>query len=581
MKKNGYFSGFMRLTAVLLLAAVWLAFLPAPTRAEGSSVNRGDRIIVSLGDSFSSGEGNEKFYDQDLPLAQRVRSRDWLAHRSENAWPGKLKLEGVDNTMKENRGTHWFFAAASGATTDHIMGWQEKEYFKFEDGTLYYFKGNLLPPQIRIFDEVDKLGKTVDYVTLTLGGNDLGFDEIIKACVFSGKIGNYLQFGKVYELLLKARTLYETGEEGKASVRDRLRDAYRDIARRAPNARIIVAGYPTLLDERGFFINKSEAKSINSSIRWFNREISELIGDCREEGMKISFVPVDQKGAFLGHEAYSDIPYIEEICILTKEQDLKDIKAGSSYSMHPIDDEERKAEGLKTYARCVQKEIDYWEARWDAWHAPAATKDPVQSSPEPGGTEETRINASDLVLFGSAVIREDDSIQLTPPETWKSGSAWLPDKIDTGGGFEVSFSFWAGGGRGDSYGGADGIVCAFSGEMGLGGNGEYLGFVSEGVYGVEFDSYRGNPGDPSGKHIAIIQNKVSQHLTYELTDIVDDSQWHDVVILYNENRLTVFVDNQYIVSQKSVILPESVCIGLSAATGGGYNEHIVRDLIVR
>ena len=47
--------------------------------------NAGDRIIVSLGDSYSSGEGIDPFFGSDLPLAERVNNIDWLCHRSQNA----------------------------------------------------------------------------------------------------------------------------------------------------------------------------------------------------------------------------------------------------------------------------------------------------------------------------------------------------------------------------------------------------------------------------------------------------------------------------------------------------------------
>jgi hypothetical protein len=89
-----------------------------------------DRIIVSLGDSYSSGEGIEPFYGQDDPLSEKVKNEDWLAHRSENAWSGMLTIPGVTGTMAENFDTHWFFAASSGAKTKHLLKKQKKEYSK-------------------------------------------------------------------------------------------------------------------------------------------------------------------------------------------------------------------------------------------------------------------------------------------------------------------------------------------------------------------------------------------------------------------------------------------------------------------
>ena len=66
---------------------------------------------------------------------------------------------------------------------------------------------------------------------------------------------------------------------------------------------------------------------------------------------------------------------------------------------------------------------------------------------------------ADLDLRGDASKTENGEIELTPLEFWQSGAVWYRRQIDTTGGFETSFDFWAGGGRNDSYGGADGIVC--------------------------------------------------------------------------------------------------------------------------
>ena len=85
-------------------------------------------IMVSLGDSFSSGEGIEPFYGQDLSNYSKVRNQDWLAHRSKSSWSGMLKLPGVEGTMSENRGDNWFFVATSGAETKHLKNSFEKEY---------------------------------------------------------------------------------------------------------------------------------------------------------------------------------------------------------------------------------------------------------------------------------------------------------------------------------------------------------------------------------------------------------------------------------------------------------------------
>lgn len=181
----------------------------------------------------------------------------------------------------------------------------------------------------------------------------------------------------------------------------------------------------------------------------------------------------------------------------------------------------------------------------------------------------------ELTLYGEAKKIYDDAYELTECDTWQSGSAWISEKINTKKDFEVDFSYYAGDGRDDYYGGADGIVLAFAQKIGLGSDGEYLGFVSGDTYGVEFDSYSENSGDPRGKHIAVIHGQSSNHITYVLDDRVDDSVWHDVKAIYSNENLEIYLDGEQILFCEDVNLADEIYLGLSAATGSGKNRHII------
>ena len=50
----------------------------------GSAAAEG-KVIVSLGDSYSSGEGIEPFYGQEEEMEVKCQNPDWLAHRSEKS----------------------------------------------------------------------------------------------------------------------------------------------------------------------------------------------------------------------------------------------------------------------------------------------------------------------------------------------------------------------------------------------------------------------------------------------------------------------------------------------------------------
>ena len=193
-----------------------------------------------------------------------------------------------------------------------------------------------------------------------------------------------------------------------------------------------------------------------------------------------------------------------------------------------------------------------------------------------GGIAIDQDASKDLVIYGDASKRDDGTIELTPLDIWMSGSVWYNRQIDTNSGFTTQVDFWAGGGRDDFHGGADGIVVTFAANTGLGEQGEYLGFVP-GSYGVELDSYFENPGDPWGKHIAIIHEEVSNHVTYTMDGRVDDSQWHTLKITYTPGTLAVYLDNTLVLSQDAIELPGKVYLGISAATGDGRNQHLIRD----
>lgn len=328
----------------LVMAACLLAF-SFSSRVNAEEVeNRGKNIIVSLGDSYSSGEGIEPFFGQDEEMSEKINNEDWLAHRSEKSWSSLLTLPGVDGTMYENKDEYWFFRAASGATTDNLPHLFHKEYDKGG------FEGSYdLEPQLAIFDELEE--GSVSFVTMTMGGNDVDFSGIITKCVIQG-----IPFTNKNALADKFTHTWEAFYES-GGTRDKLQEAYESIADKAgTQATIIIAGYPQLLSKdtlgsngTGACFSEKEVNTVNENVTKFNNAISDLIDTCRNNGMNICFVPVED--AFSGHAAYSNDPYINSVIITAQDQDLTG-KPPSAYSIHPNE------EGAKAYAACVQAKID-------------------------------------------------------------------------------------------------------------------------------------------------------------------------------------------------------------------------------
>lgn len=334
------------------------------TAAETEKEKEADyKIVVSLGDSFSSGESIEEFYGQNKKLAQKVKDENWLAHRSTNSWPGRLKIQGMELNLNSYKDRYWYFEAVSGAKTNDIAQsldedknptkGQQKDYSKNETIgwgpaaiSINYKDRVYMPYQIEIFDELEKEGKKVDYVTMTLGGNDAEFVDIIRDAVLNVPIVNPNALKKRLNNVLNRADI----------ICAKLKKTYELIADEAGSqAKIIVAGYPKLLDPKGsgFAFSEEDAKEINDAVVFFNKKIKSTVNECARSGMNIHFVSVE--AGFENHGAYSDNPYINRVYPGTKSEDLKDLDISSAYSMHP------NSEGARVYYECVQRKINELE----------------------------------------------------------------------------------------------------------------------------------------------------------------------------------------------------------------------------
>lgn len=404
IKKNRLLQFICIMICIVLLFAI---IAPNTSKADIQSQENG-KIIVSLGDSFSSGEGIDDFYDCDLPLKEKVNSLDWLAHRSQNSWPGMLTLPSVSDTMANKRGINWYFVAASGATTENLDTTpQRKDYYKklsftpgaLPPGTVPALSGcSYLPTQLSVFDILQREGKDADYVTLTIGGNDVGFTDIITKAA-DPRESSYLNpnaFSALVDTILEPIKSDE--------ITKKLEQAYKDIHSKT-NAKIIVAGYPKLLEQtgKGVLFNQYESKLINDAVHIFNMKIHKAVLECEiaeNSGGFYHFVSVEE--TFDGHEAYSDEPWINKVMIGTKLQDIKDgsLTDASAYSMHP------NIDGAKAYAECVQQKINELERTTSDERDIVLVLD-VSGSMSGEPMEETKKASSNFI---STILKEDASI---------------------------------------------------------------------------------------------------------------------------------------------------------------------------
>lgn len=158
---------------------------PRGTSTSSATVVVQDWLIVSLGDSVASGEGNP-----DVP-AKRGRGAKWAnrrCHRSSKAGTAQaaLRLEQDDPTTSVT----FVHLACSGATIEKeptIKEGPEKVLIPHPEGALPR-NANESPPQNKLPPQVDELAKVaavrpVDAVLLSIGANDVNFGPMSMFCI--------------------------------------------------------------------------------------------------------------------------------------------------------------------------------------------------------------------------------------------------------------------------------------------------------------------------------------------------------------------------------------------------------------
>lgn len=242
---------------MIVALLVCLALSPAAASADTAPVS-----YVALGDSFSSGEGNGPF---DGPCHR--------AKGSDSAYP--RMLPGLVDYLAPPS-----FHACTGATVDDV--WLHPQ-----------------PKRGSQDIQLEYLDASTRLVTLTIGGNDLGFAEIVKKC---------LKPGDCSETKLADRV-----KNGLQSIKARLISVYTSIRERMdPGGQLIVAGYPHLFIRRDagceFFISSREAAWMNSLVDKGNTRIAEAVRAARTQSGNVSYVDVTER--FAGHELCSDEPWL-------------------------------------------------------------------------------------------------------------------------------------------------------------------------------------------------------------------------------------------------------------------------------
>jgi lysophospholipase L1-like esterase len=330
----------------ILLGAWWDPFgKKATSLIPPRTIDIGVGRYVSLGDSYAAGEGLKPWQ----PGTQNTGKNGDRCHRSLSA------SYSVDLRF-DPQPTRVDFRACSGAIAANVY-----EEVQLHDG---------VPDQQGLQVKKGILGPDVRLVTLTMGGNDVRFANVLNTCfsVRNCVAAPYQGFS----------TLRAWIEAQISSLRPELLNLYQHLSQDAPNARIVVVGYPALFPEKApsFVSPHNEACSLllshwddgeREAIRAWGLELNALIQeDARAAGVDyVNIFPF-----FVGHEPCGPNGSWIRFVGLSLDSSIRD------GSFHPT------AEGQNQIARIVSCYLTVY---------------PTYESVKSGGTESERFQLTGCV----------------------------------------------------------------------------------------------------------------------------------------------------------------------------------------
>ncbi len=250
---------------LVVVAATGMFATAAGSAAEEPPVLRSP-VYTALGDSYSAGEGVAPYEPGTDDLANKC-------HRSEGAWPKLLaRLEPLEGRVLR-------FVACGGARTGHVLS--EEQY-----------AGDQTGGQVSALRALEG-HSAKDVVTVTIGGNDARFGEVVRACVVG--------------VLPCSFTYADEDEWIEEQVRPALAKTYEALREAAPQARIFAVTYPQIFqteDEcrRDMLISPREKGWIRARTAQLNQVIT-------EEAERAGLTPLDVGDAFEGHEICTAEPW--------------------------------------------------------------------------------------------------------------------------------------------------------------------------------------------------------------------------------------------------------------------------------
>ena len=139
------------------------------------------------------------------------------------------------------------------------------------------------------------LGAETRLVTITIGGNDAGFMDIVRACV-----GLYI----VTDCLSAVDTWTAWAHKALPGL---LHSVYREVHVRAPSARLVVLGYPRLFDAQGTCLAAGMPRESQDAVNGYADTLAQITS---QTALDAGATWADVRGLFSGHGVCAADPWI-------------------------------------------------------------------------------------------------------------------------------------------------------------------------------------------------------------------------------------------------------------------------------
>jgi lysophospholipase L1-like esterase len=240
----------------------------APAQASAEPVVH----YVALGDSYSSGVGAGSYIGSSGSCDQ-----------STNAYPALWDTA--------NQPASYVSEACSGATTKTVLS-----------------------------SQLSALSTATTLVSITVGGNDVGFSSVMETCVLESTSSCVSAVNHA-----EALTASELPRE--------LDSVLSAISADAPNARVVVLDYPRLYD-----LNKSSScLGLSTSDRTdLNQGADQLDDQIQAAAVRHSDVFADVRGYFTGHEICDSSSWLHSVNFLDVSESYHPTASGQSGAYEPV-----------------------------------------------------------------------------------------------------------------------------------------------------------------------------------------------------------------------------------------------------